>query len=238
MRVLFEGKRRYLAPIGNTDFIQAVEAIEEWENESFLMTSVPKEAFDKLLSCYGERLIFENRRDYADYLYLASDFYEFSGKKLHGQRNHFNNFKDKHENYKFCEINTENTAEIISFLKNEYIETDDEMAKFDHFAVLSLLNDMKNIPCVAGYIEDGGEILGFSIGKVVNDTLVISVEKGKRGEKGIYQALSSEFAKKYTDKNVIYINREEDLGREGMRISKKSYHPIRLLEKFDVEILP
>ena len=81
-----------------------------------------------------------------------------------------------------------------------------------------------------------GRVAGFSAGEIVGDTLIIHIEKADIAYEGIYQVLVNEYAKCFVTPDVRYINREEDVGDEGMRRSKESYHPVRLLEKYLVRI--
>ena len=76
----------------------------------------------------------------------------------------------------------------------------------------------------------------FSAGEIVGDTLIIHIEKADIAYEGVYQVLVNEYAKCFVTPDVRYINREEDVGDEGMRRSKESYHPVRLLEKYLVRI--
>lgn len=86
------------------------------------------------------------------------------------------------------------------------------------------------------FIEVDGNIVAMSVGEVVNDTLYCHIEKANRDYHGAYQMIVREFASHILEKypDVKYINREEDVGDEGLRKSKLSYHPIDLLDKYCV----
>ena len=89
---------------------------------------------------------------------------------------------------------------------------------------------------LGGLLRAGGKIVGFSAGEIVGDTLIIHVEKADIAYDGVYQALVNEFAKRFVTESVQYINREEDVGDPGVRKSKDSDHPLRLLEKYLVQV--
>ena len=79
----------------------------------------------------------------------------------------------------------------------------------------------------------GGRVVAFSMGEVQGDTLFVHIEKADRNCPGAYQMISHCFAEQWGG-NVRFLNREEDVGDEGLRISKQSYHPVKLLEKFTI----
>ena len=80
------------------------------------------------------------------------------------------------------------------------------------------------------------QIVGFSVGEIVYDTLIVHIEKGDTDYEGVYQVLSNEFAKRFVTPEVKYINREDDSGDSNLRTSKLSYHPLKILEKFTIWI--
>lgn len=98
------------------------------------------------------------------------------------------------------------------------------------------LRDFAAYAPLAGLLRVNGRVAGFSAGEIVGDTLIIHIEKADIAYEGIYQVLVNEYAKCFVTPDVRYINREEDVGDEGMRRSKESYHPVRLLEKYLVRI--
>jgi len=86
-----------------------------------------------------------------------------------------------------------------------------------------------------GVLYADGKVVGFSVGEQVDQTLYVHIEKANREVKGAYQTLNNRFATHF-GKNAKYINREDDTGDPGLRKAKLAYHPIKLLEKFVIEI--
>ena len=77
------------------------------------------------------------------------------------------------------------------------------------------------------------EAVGFALGEYFcNGTMFCThFEKGLDGVHGIYQYLNWKLAC-MLDENTIYINREQDLGDEGMRQAKMTYRPVKFIEKY------
>ena len=174
-----------------------------------------------------------NDRKWSDYIYDAESFKNFVGKKYSGQRNHINKFKKTYPNYVIKEITPNDINDIKIFLsefesKNIFteltaIEEDNNLKDF--------IENMFNLLQVGLMIKVDGKIVAISIGEVVNETLIVHVEKALTEYDGVYPFMANEFAKKYAVGKVKYINREEDCGDQGLRISKLQYHPIDVKEK-------
>jgi hypothetical protein len=87
-----------------------------------------------------------------------------------------------------------------------------------------------------GAIRINGKIEAFRFGKKINeDTAVLHVEKANSEIRGLYTAINKEFASHAWD-DVTYLNREEDMGVEGLRRAKESYHPEFMFKKYSVVI--
>ena len=169
-----------------------------------------------------------------DYLYAAEDLIGLSGKKFGGQRNLISQFGRLYEG-RFEEINKDNIDAVRAF--------------FDEFSAVGV-NDDKNAEnglvgqvlqsddlygMFGGVLYADGKVAGFSVGEQVDQTLYVHIEKANREVKGAYQTLNNRFAAHF-GKNAKYINREDDTGDPGLRKAKLAYHPIKLLEKFVIEI--
>lgn len=73
--------------------------------------------------------------------------------------------------------------------------------------------------------------LGCEISPIAFD---ICFEKALREYDGIYAVINNEFAK--TLSSYKYINREEDMGIEGLKKSKLSYNPIILIARYNATL--
>jgi hypothetical protein len=67
------------------------------------------------------------------------------------------------------------------------------------------------------------------------DTAVIHFEKAVATYRGAYAAISRFVVEnEYPDARLV--NREEDMGNEGLRTSKQAYNPLERLRKFNARI--
>ena len=177
-------------------------------------------------------------RDWCDYLYDAQDMVQFRGRRFNGQRNHIHRFQRLYPNWRFEDITADNLPELRAFFEDyaARYRKENETAQVEEQCVRDFLAHYFDYAPLGGLLRVEDQIVGFSAGEVVGDTLIIHVEKADVAYDGVYQVLVNEFAKRFVTDGVQYINREEDVGDEGVRKSKLSYHPLRLLEKYLVEV--
>ena len=82
-----------------------------------------------------------------------------------------------------------------------------------------------------------GKIIAFTFGEQLNsDTAVIHVEKADPNIRGAYPAINQGFVA-HEWSRMTYINREEDMGLEGLRKAKESYKPVKMIEKFNAKLI-
>jgi hypothetical protein len=177
-------------------------------------------------------------RDWYDYIYNASDMAGFPGKRFHGQRSHVNKFDRLYPEWRFEPITEQNIGDVRAYFEShaERYHKQDETAVAEEGCVRDFLAhyyEYGGAP-LGGVLYVGDQVIGFSCGEVVGDTLIIHIEKADIAFDGAYQKLVSEYAKMYASDGVQYINREEDLGIEGLRKAKLSYHPAFILRKYTV----
>jgi hypothetical protein len=99
-----------------------------------------------------------------------------------------------------------------------------------------VLTNFSKLNLKGGVIVLNGVVEAFTFGEKLNeDTAVIHVEKANPDISGIYSAINRDFCRE-TWSETTYINREEDMGLEGLRKAKESYSPIKMIEKFDVRV--
>ncbi len=176
--------------------------------------------------------------NWSDYLYLASDLANMKGKKYNGQRNHINRFMRENSSYEFSVIDDSNIGDIISFFDtfNMHNVKDSPIFIEEKKKVYEVLN---NYDCYGQtglvlYVENS--IAAFSVGEVIGDTLYVHIEKADTDVEGAYQMIVREFTASNLEKGIVYVNREDDAGDEGLRTSKLSYHPCELIDKYTVKV--
>lgn len=228
-------------PIGKGSTDEAMKAIEEYTRANGLelkFCTLPEKAMEYVKFRYGDKCHFITSRDWYDYLYNAESLKTFKGKKYHGQRNHVNRFKREYPNHKYHRITQENLGRVVEAFDKYFVPSDDASSSELKEArrAREYLNYFLSFNHLGGFIEVDGEVIAFALGEVVKDTLFVHVERAVTDYHGSYQMIVSEFAKDYATDGVIYINREEDVGDPGLRKSKLSYKPIRLLEKYCAHI--
>lgn len=191
-----------------------------------------------LLSARYKKVNITNDRAWSDYIYDAESFRNFVGKKYSGQRNHINKFNKLYPDYSFQSIEKKDIDEVKKFIGDFEKESDFSMwtAKEEDRKIRDYIESMFSINQVGGLIRVGGKVVAISIGEIVKNTLIVHVEKALREYEGVYPKMANEFAKAFAIGEVVTINREEDCGDMGLRISKLQYHPIEIKEKNIVRV--
>ncbi len=177
------------------------------------------------------------KREWSDYVYNYEDLAEMKGRKYSGKRNHIRNFIKSYPGYEIKPITARDIPRIKAeyeryFLKRFNVGGDDSYKAAESEETVLLLEQLETLQMKGIFIETGGSVAGFSIGEIVGNTLVVHVEKALTEYSGIYTFVCREFARAAYREGVEYINREEDVGSEGLRKSKLSYHPAFLIEKY------
>ena len=97
-----------------------------------------------------------------------------------------------------------------------------------------VFNSWDELDGTGGAIFIGKELIAFTYGAPINDCVFdVCVEKANPEYEGSYATINKEFVT-HLPQHYTFINREEDLGLEGLRKSKLSYHPEILLKKYAV----
>jgi hypothetical protein len=235
------GETAFPVPLGENQKA-AMEELEGYcrgEGIPLVYCTVPKNAVPMLQNRYPEAVV-QPSRDWFDYLYRTQDLLSFRGRRYSGQRNHVNKFKKLYPDSAFEEITAENLDAVREFYDrfSKSHEKASELARVESDKVGDLLENYGQYGLFGGFLTVGGEIVSFSVGERVNDTVFVHVEKADIRYTGVYQVMVQEFLKHFAREGDLYVNREEDVGDEGLRKSKLSYHPAELLEKSVVRAFP
>lgn len=174
-------------------------------------------------------------RDRFDYIYNVSDLINLNGRKLHSKKNHLNKFLNLYPNFVYERIDSSNAIDVFEsyvewFNKNPNI-TDGLRNEF--VGIESALRNFNLLDMKGGVIKIDNKIAAFTLGEQINsNSVVIHIEKANTFYEGIYQAINQQFLCNEWNE-MEFVNREEDLGIEGLRRAKMTYNPIRFVEKFE-----
>lgn len=175
----------------------------------------------------------------SDYVYYTENLITLSGKKLSSKRNHINRFLREYGDYEYVEVG-EDTFSECERIFNEWCEGNESCncevpEECEKWACSQLLEFWDMIPGLKGaLIKVNGRFEAFTIGEMLNDdTAVIHIEKGNADVHGIYTLINKEFISR-TFANSKYVNREEDMGIEGLRKAKQSYNPSGRVWKYNI----
>ncbi|MDF1618331.1 DUF2156 domain-containing protein [Petrocella sp. FN5] len=178
-----------------------------------------------------------DRKQY-DYLYDAEALRTLKGKKLSKKRNHLNSFKREYEGrWRYEEISSDRNHEICEFVKawGETKGEDAGMLADEIVGVCKIIEQMTILEVKVGAIYIDDVLKAVTIGSLMNHDreAVIHIEKADPEVRGLYQAINQEFLI-HAYPNVEFVNREDDLGLEGLRKAKLSYYPIDLIKKYNI----
>ena len=228
----------YAYPAGEPEHVKkALEVLMEYSKEKgfpFSLYNVTPDHFETLEAWYPGRFEIEYNRDIADYVYETEKLATLSGKKLHGKRNHINRFKENHE-WSYEKLTDENQLEALTMLMEWKMQncTPEDLEKHEEICVSkNSLIYYKELGLAGGILRADGKIVGLSLGEpAVNpDTFVVHIEKAFPDIQGAYPMINQQFVL-HEMEGFTYVNREEDMGEEGLRKAKMSYRPAFMLEK-------
>lgn len=184
---------------------------------------------ERFTDCYT----IEEHRDAFDYLYLQSDLAELPGQRYHAKRNHIHAFEKQFE-WEYRPLTEETREDFLLCADRWYEENEDRMDRFlrcEQKGIAAMMRHRETLGIRGGAIYVKGQVVAFTMGSPLNgEVMDIHVEKALRDYAGGYALINREFAK--TLSGFRYINREDDMGAEGLRKAKLSYHPALLLPKY------
>lgn len=182
-------------------------------------------------------------RRWSDYIYSFEETMTFKGKKYSGQRNHINKFKRLYGQPDIRLLTSDDLPGIETMLAEYEAEHSggNKMEKKELEQTKKLLKNYTELDLIAACLTVGEEIAAFSIGEIVGDMLIIHVEKALRRYNGAYPTMYNGFVQlvaKQIGRPLTLVNREDDSGDPGLRISKQQYHPVGMVDKYIVHINP
>lgn len=239
LRFIFKERLSYMMPVGEGDLrpiMKAIMADAKAMGQPFFMQGVSVRMRADLDLAFPDTFVFKTSRDYADYLYLREDLAFLRGKKFQAKRNHVNKFLRTYPDFNYYPLTPEMIPECLELEAQWADDTHQDNETLvaqrrslnDAFANFQALDLMGGVLCV------NGKMAAFTYGTPINAfAFDVCVEKADTTIEGVYAMINREFANRIPEQYYL-INREEDLGMEGLRKAKLSYQPYEILEKYGV----
>lgn len=226
----------FLPPIGSLPLKESIALLQEYCTQSgtpLHITAAPEDVATEIAAQLPTHSMKE-LDGWADYIHRAEDIATLQGKALNKRRNRKKKFLADYPGYEYKRCTMEDIPAVVEFLLgkgcNEAI-----MRCYEVHQSIATVRNLPKYPQPAGLIKVDDKVVAFTLGEVWGDMLYIHIEKADREYAGLGETLTSEFAADIIGEmpQVTLINREEDLGNEGLRQAKRAYNPTAMLNRYE-----
>ena len=237
LRFVLDGRVTYMKPLGKGDLrrvLRLLMADARALGDTLRLACVCPCAQAVMEESMAGAFTYTVDRDKSDYLYLRERLVTLTGKKLQPKRNHISKFKRLYPDYEYRPLTPDLVGECIS-LGEEWCRTNDSCMQHamqaEQKMIAYALSHIDELHIVGGTLFVEGKMVAFTFGARINaEAFDVCVEKADTDYEGAYAMINNEFVSRLPE-DIIYINREEDLGLEGLRKAKMSYYPDLIMDK-------
>jgi hypothetical protein len=229
----------YTFPLGKGDIAKALAEIEKDAKECgecLQFAFITEEQKEVLENAMPARFCYSSDAGDSDYIYLRSELASLSGKAFHKKKNHFSKFVRTYPDYKYYEIgacNIYDAQKVADAWYYEHLQDEDASQLAEYKAIKEALENFEELGLIGGIIYVNDSPCAMTIASKINENTVdVHFEKavGEYALNGGYAAINKLFSEKLD--GVTWLNREEDIGIEGLRKAKLSYRPKIMLKKY------
>ena len=177
----------------------------------------------------------------ANYVYLARDLAELPGRRYAKKRNLIAQFEALHPGWETAPMDGACGPHCIDLLlamaRGLGVDERDPSVRAELEALDFTMRHWERLDQQGLMLRVGGEPLAFSVYERLNPQIAaVHFEKAMRTHKGSFQMINREVARKIAAAGCTLVNREEDLGDEGLREAKLSYHPLEIYPVYDLTL--
>lgn len=237
----FNRRSVYLFPVGTGDKKAVLQALMDDAKERGIpcrITGLTQEDRDTLENLFPGKFRYHFDRDSFDYVYSIDNLTDLSGRKFQKKRNHLNKFRENCPDHVLEPITEDNIQQVTQMVENWYAlrlqENPHADFAMEQVAIKKALRQREELGLEGLILRQGEQILAMTMGSRLNSTTFdIHFEKALDICDGTYAAINNGFARYLRDKfpEILWLNREEDMGLEGLRKAKLSYNPHHMVEK-------
>ena len=237
----FDRKIVYLYPVGEGDIKKVLDAIIHDASVRGIpccLSALTEADCRQVEQLYPGAFQIYCDRDSYDYLYAIDDLADLKGRKFQKKRNHLNRFEQEHPDAKILPLDAQ-TLEDAHLLAQKWYEErtaidPDGDYHLEKIALERAFAHYEELGMEGAVLMEQGQIMAFAMGsRLDGDTFDIHFEKALGASDGTYAAINRGFARHLREKypELRWLNREDDMGIEGLRKAKLSYNPDHMVEK-------
>ena len=239
-KIDFDGSSHFMQPIkyNKENLEEIVELLNQYKKENemdYLFKDAETNFIYDFREVFGDKYEIQEDRDNFDYIYESQKLVSLSGKELHKKKNHLNYFI-KNIEHQDVDLTQDLTKPCLIAAREWCCKNFCRGYLLSELrAIEELLMNKEDLNLIGMAVYINGKISAFSLGEIVNkDMAIIHVEKADSDIRGLYNYINKAFVEKYL-KHIPYINREQDLGIEGLRAAKLSYAPYGFAKKYKIK---
>ena len=235
----FDRKLVYPFPVGQGDIGPVLDAIIHDARARGIpccLASLSAAECEFLEARYPGQFRFHINRDNFDYVYDINGLADLKGRKYQKKRNHLHRFHDAHPDCQFVPIEECSTEALTAMLKDWYeshkAANPSVNYHLEEIAIERALKFRKELGMEGLALLEDGKLLAFTLGSRLNQN-TFDVHFEKAIEEGAYVAINQAFARYLREQHpeIQFLDREDDMGLEGLRKAKLSYNPDKMVEK-------
>ena len=234
----FGGKTMYPYPAGadvTNDTIELLIADARERGIPLRLAGLNTKDVEDLERWYPGQFRFHCGREGHEYVYAIDDLADLKGKRYQPKRNHINRFLNEHPDAVIRPLSDETLPDAKALADRWHqLRSPEEDAGMELVALNRAFAHWKELGLEGLVLYVGDQPAAMTMGsRLSGDTVDVHFEKADPDFPGAYAVINRAFArhirKKYPD--VKFLNREDDMGIEGLRKAKLSYHPHHMVEK-------
>lgn len=237
----WDGRSVYPYPIGDGDRRRVVEELMEDARQRgipFRLVCMTDSDARELREWFPDCFHLRQDRNSFDYVYAIEELAELKGRKFQKKRNHYNKFCSANPEHRVIPLNRCNLDRARHLVDQWFyhrLRSDPEHNYLmENLAIARAFHHFEELGMEGCMLVSGNEVLAVTMAtRLSADTYDVHFEKAREDVDGAYAAINCEFARYLRQKHpeVRFLNREDDMGLEGLRKAKLSYQPHHLVEK-------
>lgn len=229
----------FWAPLGQWESTDWQQFFLRYAPAGTVFTRVPEKLLEFWSDVAADRLVVKGERRNWDYIYDRNELVDLKGNRFHKKKNLLRQFINKYD-YRYLPFGPDLIEAAMAMQDDWCSWRDCESSSIlsaenrSVHRVLTHWDDLQGL--TGGVIQVEDLIVAYTIAEQLSpDTIVIHYEKGCPDYKGVYQAINQMFLA-HSNGDFRWVNREQDLGEEGLRKAKLSYNPVEFLKKYRVTL--